>query len=205
MEGVHTPAEANTEEDTSGFSPPAALIAWRDQLAAQIHQFQQIVGRAFPNLPALPPMPALPDYQAYPMMRRISNLVPHRPGSSWSSKEGWWDLFTGNSAPANSEPPAYEELYPHKETDEDLEIKKASLVTAAADAALDEHFEAKASSSKQTSVQEEIKDIRIGRKSISREQQEQLRQQQARKMKGLGSDRNLYFFWVGSLILCWLV
>ncbi|KAL1969347.1 hypothetical protein VTN77DRAFT_9540 [Rasamsonia byssochlamydoides] len=202
LESVHTPAEASTEEeDSSSFSPPAALVAWRNHLATQIHQFQQSVGRAFPNLPALPPMPALPDYQAYPMMRRISNLVPHRPGSSWSAKEGWWDLLTGSSAAANSEPPAYEELYPHKETDEDHEVKKASLVAAAADAALDEHFEAKASSSRQTVVQEEIKDIRIGRKSISREQQEQLRQQQARKMKGLGSDRNLYFFWIPVLLL----
>jgi hypothetical protein len=202
VEGVHTPAEANTEvEDTPSSSPPAALVAWRDQLATQIHQFQQSVGRAFPNLPALPPIPALPDYQAYPVMRRISNLVPTRPGSSWSAKEGWWDLLTGNSAPTNSEPPPYEELYPHKELDEDIELKKASLVAAAADAALDEHFEAKASSSRQTLVQEEIKDIRIGRKSISPEQQEQLRKQQARKMKGLRSDRNLYFFWVGSLFV----
>ncbi|KAL2000385.1 hypothetical protein VTN02DRAFT_3195 [Thermoascus thermophilus] len=210
-DGVHTPTEPATPvEDARSFSPPAALVAWRDQLAAQIHQFQQIVGKAFPNLPALPPMAALPDYQAYPMMRRISNLVPHRPGTSWSAKEGWWDLLTGNSTPNNSEPPAYEELYPHKEEDEreELDVKKESVAQAAADAALDQHFEAKearasasASTSRTKPVREEIKDIKIGRKSISREQQEQLRQQQARRMKGLGSDRNLYFFWIPLLLL----
>ncbi|KAL1862423.1 SPT3 Dosage dependent suppressor of Ty-induced promoter mutations-like protein [Paecilomyces lecythidis] len=207
-DGIQTPAETTDVEDTRSFSPPAALIAWRNQLATQINQFQQSVGRAFPNLPALPPMPpmpALPDYQAHPMMRRITNLVPHRPTTPWSAKEGWWDLLTGNSAPNNTQPPAYEELYPHKEeNEEDLDTKKTSLVRAAADAAVDQHFETletRASSSKSRPVKEEIKDIRIGRKTISREQQEQLRQQQARRMKGLGSDRNLYFFWIPVLLL----
>lgn len=216
---VHTPTEpAAPVEDARSFSPPAALLAWRDHLAAQIHQFQQSVGKAFPNLnlPALPPMPALPDYQAYPMMRRISNLVPHRPSTSWSAKDGWWDLLTGNLTPSNSQPPsqppAYDELYPHKEeeeTEEDLSLKKESAIQAAADAAVDQHFEAKetkesreskASTSGTKAVHEEIKDIKIGRKSLSREQQEHLRQQQARRMKGLGSDRNLYFFWVSNSI-----
>ncbi|KAJ9273185.1 hypothetical protein DTO212C5_770 [Paecilomyces variotii] len=204
-DGIQTPAETAGVEDTRSFSPPAALIAWRNHLATQINQFQQSVGRAFPNLPALPPMPALPDYQAHPMMRRITNLVPHRPTTSWSAKEGWWDLLTGNSSPNSTQPPAYEELYPHQEgNEEDLDTKKSSLVRAAADAAVDQHFEAletRASSSKSKPVKEEIKDIRIGRKTISREQQEQLRQQQARRMKGLGSDRNLYFFWIPVLLL----
>lgn len=201
VDGVHTPTETAEVEDTRSFS---ALVAWRNQLATQINQFQQSVGRAFPNLPALPPMPALPDYQVHPMMRRITNLVPHRPTTPWTAKEGWWDLLTGNSSPNNTEPPAYEELYPHKEeSEEDLDAKKSSLFQAAADAAVDQHFEAlesRASSSKPKSVKEEIKDIRIGRKTISLEQQEQLRQQQAQRMKGLGNDRNLYFFWVSIRI-----
>jgi hypothetical protein len=206
VDGIRTQAEIDDEtEDSPSSSPPAALVAWRNQLATQIHQFQQSVGRAFPNLPALPPippMPALPDYQAYPMMRRISNLVPHRPGSSWSAKDGWWDLLTGHSTPSATEPPPYEELYPHPEADEDHdhELKKASLVRAAADAALDEHFEARASSSTQLVTKDEITDIRIGRKTISREQQEHLRQQQARKMKGLRKDKNLYFIWVRNSV-----
>jgi hypothetical protein len=205
LDGVRTPAEASPEvEDSRGFSPPAALVAWRNQLATQIHQFQQSVGRAFPNLPALPalpPMPTLPDYQAHPMMRRISNLVPHRPGGSWSAKDGWWDLLTGNTNPTNTQPPAYEELYPHQEADEDLALKKASLVRAVTDAALDQHFETLPSTSKGTPAEEALGDIRIGRKSISREQQERLRKQQAQKMKGLGSDRNLYFIWIPILLL----
>lgn len=206
------------EEAEAGAStaPPASLVLWRNQLATQINQFQQSVGRAFPNLPALPPMPpmptmptmpALPDYQAYPMMRRISNLVPHRPGSSWSSKDGWWEMFTGNSSPTAAtetanEPPAYDELYPHQEADEDrdLEIKKTSLLRAATDAALDQHFGDHAgpsNSNGETESEEELTDIRIGRKTvISRQQQEQLKKQQARKMKGLRKDKNLFFFWV---------
>ena len=199
LDSVQTSSECSVEvEEARIFSGPAALVAWRNQLANQIHYFQQSVGRAFPNLPALPqlpPMPTLPDYQAYPMMRRISNLVPHRPGSSRSTKD-WWDLFKGNSTSPTPEPPPYEELYPCKEVDEDLELKKSSLARAAADAALDDHFESEASPLRELQGQEQFKDIRIGRKVISREQQEQLRQQQARKMKGLRSDRNLYFFWV---------
>lgn len=206
VDGVVPPVETDIETETVT-APPDSLVAWRNQLATQIHQFQQSVGRAFPNLPALPPMPpmpALPDYQAYPMMRRISNLVPNRPGSSWSSRDGWWDLFTGNSSPAANEPPPYEELYPHQEADEDrdLEIKKTSLLRAATDAALDQHFEVQAGPSNSNVAEEEITDIRIGRKTvISPQQQEQLRQQQARKMKGLTKDKNLFFFWVSFHIL----
>jgi hypothetical protein len=131
-------------------------------------------------------------------MRRISNLVPHRPGGSWSARDGWWDLLTGNTNPTNTQPPAYEELYPHQEADEDLALKKASLVRAVTDAALDQHFETMPSTSKGTPAEESLGDIRIGRKSISREQRERLRKQQAQKMKGLGSDRNLYFIWVSK-------
>lgn len=216
VDAISPEDESNVETEAASDSPPPALVAWRNQLATQINQFQQSVGRAFPNLTALPPMPALPDYQAYPMMRRISNLVPHRPGSSWSSKDGWWDLLTGNSAttaanePPANELPAYDELYPHQEVDEtrDHEIKKTSLLRAATEAALDQHFEAAqagpSNSNSNASVEtetttkdEEITDIRIGRKTvISRQQQEQLRQQQARKMKGLTKDKNLFFIWV---------
>lgn len=207
---LQTPEPIAAEGEARQFSPPAALVAWRNQLQTQINQFQQSVSNAFPNLPnlpALPPMPALPDYQAHPMMRRITNLVPHRPASSRGAKEGWWDMLTGNSSPGspaspgNTELPSYDELYPRKgdQGEEEAErAKKASVVQAAAEAALDQHFETQASSSRVTGEQqrEDLKDIRIGRNVISREQQKHLREQQARRMKGLGSDRNLYFFWV---------
>lgn len=182
------------------FSPPAAMLAWRDQLAGQIHQFQQSVNRAFPNLPALPPMPTLPDYQTYPMMRRITSLVPNRPSSSWSTtivRDGW-DRLTGNSSP-----PPYEELYPDKESEEDYNVKKSSAVQAAADAAVDQHFESAeaTSSTPREPLSKEIGDVKIGRKHISREQQEQLRLAHSRKMKKIRSDRNLFFVWVSNRLL----
>lgn len=198
-----TPSEqAGQPGDGRGFSPPATLIAWRNQLAVQINQFQQSVASTFPNLPALPPMPALPDYQAHPMMRRITNLVPHRPTGTRPARDGWWDRLKGNSTQSNSEPPAYDELYPDKEDDEEMKnLKKTSMLRAATEAAVDQHFEAQASSSETAArkeQKEEIQDIRIGRKVISREQQKHLREHQARRMKGLASDRNLYFIWVSD-------
>ncbi|OXN07733.1 SPT3 Dosage dependent suppressor of Ty-induced promoter mutations-like protein [Aspergillus fumigatus] len=202
-----SPEQATAAQEARPFSPPAALVAWRNQLQAQINQFQQSVANAFPNLPALPPMPALPDYQAHPMMRRITNLVPHRPTTSWSSKDGWWDLLTGNSAPSATEPPSYEELYPgqdRQDEEEASQLKKATLLRAAAEAAVDQHFESQANTSVAESSKQDnddIKDIRIGSKLISREQQKHLREQQARRMKGLGSDRNLYFIWLPLLLL----
>ncbi|KAL4873737.1 hypothetical protein BDV12DRAFT_192183 [Aspergillus spectabilis] len=206
---LQTPEPTAEAGDARPFSPPAALVAWRNQLQAQINQFQQSVANAFPNLPnlpALPPMPALPGYQGNPMMRRITNLVPHRPASSRGAKEGWWDMLTGNSSPGATDLPSYEELYPHKEGEsgeEAARAKKSSMLQATAEAALDQHFETQASSSRETDDKEteEIKDIRIGRNVISRELQKHLRAQQARRMKGLASDRNLYFFWIPLLIL----
>lgn len=199
-----TPEGTEPAEVARPFSPPAALVAWRNQLQAQINQFQQSVSNAFPNLPALPPMPALPDYQAHPMMRRITNLVPN-PTTSWSTRDGWWDLLKGNGSNPSptTELPSYEDLYPRKEgeqeTEETSDMKKASLMRAATEALVDQHFEAQSSRSQTVPVKEDkedLKDIRIGRKVISREQQKHLRAQQAQRMKGLGSDRNLYFIWV---------
>lgn len=200
MDTVEQPATPG-----GAFSPPAAVVAWRNQLAAQIHQFQQSVASAFPNIPALPPMPALPDYQANQMMRRITNLVPHRP----TARDGWWDLLKGNTAQGHTQPPSYDELYPHQQDHgDDTEMKKSALLRAATEAALDQHFEAQsnvpsASTSAGTvplerprAEKDDLRDITIGRKVISREQQKHLREHQARRMKGLASDRNLYFIWV---------
>ncbi|KAJ5902120.1 hypothetical protein N7495_002648 [Penicillium taxi] len=195
--------------DLLGFSPPAAVVAWRNQLAAQINHFQQSVSNAFPNIPALPPIPTMPDYQGNQMMRRITNLMPNRPNAG----DGWWDLLKGNTAQIH-EPPSYEELYPHQQDhDDEASLKKSSLLSAAAEAALDEHFEAEtneliASSStavdtfeQPQSTKDDLKDIFIGRKLISHAQQKHLREHQARRMKGLGSDRNLYFIWIPLLLL----
>ncbi|PGH17176.1 hypothetical protein AJ79_01314 [Helicocarpus griseus UAMH5409] len=199
--GVLPQAEGETEGGDENNTSPARLMAWRDQLAAQIHQFQQSVNWTFPNLPALPPMPTLPDYQTHPMMRRITSLVPQRPTTSWSTTvvKDSWDRLTGNTSP-----PAYEDLYPIEETEEDYDVKKSSLAQAAAEAAVDQHFEAVSegeSSASSVSIQRDIGDVRIGRKNIPREQQEKLRQAHARKMKRIRSDRNLFFIWIPLLIV----
>jgi hypothetical protein len=136
-------------EDQSQISPPAAfMIAWRDHIAAQINQFHESAHWTLPHLPTLPTLPTLPDYQAYPMVRRVSSLFPQRPGSrpptAAGSKEGWWETLTRSSSP--SAPPAYNELYPERITAVDFGVKKASSVQAAADAALDQHYETLSSS-----------------------------------------------------------
>jgi hypothetical protein len=106
-----------------------------------------------PNLPTLPTLPALPDYQAYPMVRRVSSLFPQRPASrpatAPGSKEGWWETLTGSASP--SAPPAYNELYPERITEEQFRVKKASAMQAAADAALDQHYEGQSRSHAESS------------------------------------------------------
>ncbi|CAI7645313.1 unnamed protein product [Penicillium crustosum] len=226
---VNPPIMDNSEPsvapgDAQGFAPPAPLVAWRDHLALQINQFQQSVANAFPNLPALPPMPPMPampaipaipampalqDYQGQGMMRRITNLVPHRP----AARDGWWDYLKGTSAPNPNQPPSYDELFPHPDATDESDMKKSSLLRAATEAAIDQHFEAQSSAAAAAAAsvsasaslaqveKDDIKDITIGRNVISREQQKHLREQQARRMKGLGSDRNLYFIWIPLLIL----
>ncbi|CAG8943673.1 unnamed protein product [Penicillium salamii] len=211
---ISPPIADTSEQNAAPGDPPAPLVAWRDQLAVQITQFQQSVANAFPNLPALPPMPpmpaipALPDYQGQGMMRRITNLVPNRP----AARDGWWDYLKGNTSPNPNQPPSYDELFPHPDpTAEDSDIKKSTLLRAATEAAIDQHFEAESSAAASMSqparaavvseVKEELKDITIGRKVISHEQQKHLREQQAQQMKGLRSDRNLYFIWIPLLLL----
>ena len=130
--------------DEAAVSPPAAfMMAWRDHIAAQIHQFQESAHWTIPNLPTLPALPTLPDYQTYPMVRRVSSFFPQRPtsrpGTAPGSREGWWETLTGSTSP--SAPPAYNELYPEPIAEEDLSVKKASALQAAADATLDRHFE----------------------------------------------------------------
>ncbi|QSS60329.1 hypothetical protein I7I51_05127 [Histoplasma capsulatum] len=79
------------------------------------------------------------------------------------------------------------------------------MVQAARDAAVDQHFEmiseGEASSASSISSPSDIGDVRIGRTNIPHEQQEQLRQAHARKMKRIRSDRNLFFIWIPLLIV----
>ena len=186
-------------EATGLLSPAAAMTAWRDQLAAQIQHFQQSVNWTLPNLqiPTLPPMPNLPDYQTYPMVRRFSALVPQRNSrpstSSGDEKEKendhrWWDLLTGAST---SSPPAYEEIYPAKQEQKDLETKQASVVRAATDAVLDQkcalsfdvHQGGSSTKAAQTNSVDELSSV----------------DDQARRVKRLRSDRKLFFVWVSNI------
>ncbi|KAF2085833.1 hypothetical protein K490DRAFT_45885, partial [Saccharata proteae CBS 121410] len=213
-----TLAPPPTHEQAGMLSPnvAAAMNAWRENLSAQIHQFQQNVHWNLPNfqLPALPP---LPDYQAHPMMRRISNLVPHRSpprtpndvsadsrnrATSSAGDYKWRDLF---STPAL--PPAYEEIYPEN-ADKDVDVKKRSISHATAEHLLDQkcaqqfdNVQAECSSAASDNQSKASLNVEIGSKSLSREQQEQVRRAHAQKLKRIRSDRNLFFVWIPLLLV----
>jgi hypothetical protein len=134
-------------------SPAAAVTALKDQMTAQMHNFQQAMALhlqnmpQFPYLPQMPAMTPLADYQAFlngaAVFQRFASLVPNaRPGSAGSqsptqaSDSKWWNM-SSLAAPlmgAPTPPPAYEEIYPQG----DLDTKQASAVGAAADAEADE-------------------------------------------------------------------
>ena len=191
------PSQGNLASTTPFLALNPAMSAWRDQLSAQIQQFQQSVHRTLPTLqlPALPPIPNLPDYQAYPVVRRISSLVPQRisrPGTANASTGvakvtdyHWWELLTG----AASSPPAYDEIYP-EDSQRNLSEKEASVLQAAGDAYMDRKCEetfdqAKGSSAFQTANLDS---------TVLTPQQ--LRSAHAMKVKRLRKDRNLFFIWV---------
>ncbi|KAF2145961.1 uncharacterized protein K452DRAFT_294580 [Aplosporella prunicola CBS 121167] len=212
-------------QDQSGMISPAvaaSMNAWRENIQAQIQQFQQNMSNHWnlPNiqLPALPPLPNLPGYQGNPMMRRISNLVPHRspprtPGGTPASDETetqrptsgsdyrWKDLFSTPSMP-----PAYEEIYPEN-ADKDMDVKKTSAATAAAEALLDqrcteEFDEAEAEGESSETGSKKSLDVKIGKGAVvTREQQEQVRRAHAQKLKRIRSDRNLFFIWIPLLLI----
>lgn len=133
---LSTAAAESSEESKPTIVPPAHYMsAWRDSLAAQIQHFHESASWAMPNL-NLPALPYLPDYQVHPMVRRVGSLFPQRP------------IFleaTGGYDPSSSTaPPAYNELYPNQYENvvhDDISVKKASAIRAAADAAIDQHFD----------------------------------------------------------------
>ncbi|KAI9674855.1 MAG: hypothetical protein M1829_003595 [Trizodia sp. TS-e1964] len=205
---------------TTGEAPAAAsLIAWRNQLSLHFQNIQQNLPNLpnlpqMPTLPPLPNLPNLPDYQTYlnpqPMVRRISSLVPRqsRPNTATGEpKDGdyrWWELFATSSAP----PPSYEEIFPKSE-DFDLDVKKQSAAQASADAiadqkcaaAFDSVTELTANASKSTVAAVEPQQLQVGRRHITREQQELLRAAHAKKIKKIKSDRNLFFIWIPILVI----
>ena len=212
----HSPE--NLAGDARGLAAPAALAAWRDQLAAQIQQFQNSVPWTLPHLqlPTLPPMPNLPDYQANPMVRRISSLVPRhsRPGTSSDcpqdgreSESNWWDLFRSTSyasapPPPEPSPPAYEEIYP-QEAQQDLDTKKSSALIASADAALDEKCalnfdQAEIGRSAESSSTTEV---RKGQESgVTWQENKLLVVVQSKKKTKIQNDKKLFVVWVNDTL-----
>lgn len=173
-----------------------AMSAWRDQLSAQIQQFQQTVHRTLPTLqlPALPPIPNLPDYQAYPVVRRISSLVPQRisrPGTAHGNSGvakltdyHWWELLTG----ATPSPPAYDDIYPENSKC-GLSEKETPVLLAAGDAYIDRKCENTFNQEKSSSA---FKSANL-KSTVSTP--EQVRSAHAMKVKRLRKDRNLFFIW----------
>ena len=203
---LHMDKPENTlNSDAAAFAATPAMSAWRDQMSAQIQQIQQSLHRA------LPPIPNLPDYQAYPVMRRISNLVPQRgPRADSIDRDedrdrklkcvdyGWWEFITGLS----SSPPAYDEIYPAP-AQQNLRKNPSSALRPVGDASLDQKTQTLYSPPKSASVMETVN---IGCSGLSKQQQQQLMIAHAHKMKKLRSDRRLFFIWVshhsqGSLII----
>ena len=195
------PSQGNLASTSPFLTLNPAMSAWRDQLSAQIQQFQQSVHRTLPTLqfPALPPIPNLPDYQAYPVVRRISSLVPQRisrPGTA-NGTTGvakladyhWWELLTG----AASSPPAYDEIYPEN-AKLGLSAKQTSVLRVAGDAYMsrkcnDNYDQVKSSSGF------EMANLR---NAVSTP--EQLKSAHAMKVKRLRKDRNLFFIWASHFL-----
>jgi IPT/TIG domain/Ankyrin repeats (many copies) len=185
--------------DERPLSPAISMMAWRNSLAAQINHFQESTQWAIPNLPnlgSLPALPTLPDYQGNPMVRRVSSLFPQRPAArqqmTHTAKEGWWESLTRSSSPSSAAPPAYNELFPNEETQDDFAVKKTSTIQAAADAIADLHFETeyiRGSSARKPLVRPHGTGSET-RKISSRRQIQRVE---------LSRDRKLFFFWV-SLI-----
>ena len=189
------PSQGNLASTTPFLTLNPAMSAWRDQLSAQIQQFQQSVHRTLPTLqfPALPPIPNLPDYQAYPVVRRISSLVPQRisrpgiangnTGVAKVTDYHWWELLTG----AASSPPAYDEIYPEK-AKQGLCAKETSVLRAAEDAYMDRKCE-------DTFDRAKSSDFEVANARSAVSTPEQLKSAHAMKVKRLRKDRNLFFIW----------
>ena len=179
------------------FATNPAMSAWIDQLSAQIQQLQQTVHRTLPSLqmPALPPIPTIPDYQAYPVVRRISSLVPQRSSRPNTTvprptKEGdsrWWDFITGCAA----SPPAYEEIYPeHEECG--ARTKETSLLQAKGEALIDRKCETMFDQAKDPSKTT----AEAGSSSGILVENDALQHTSRVEVKKLRSDRKLFFIWV---------
>ncbi|KAF1990048.1 hypothetical protein K402DRAFT_246979 [Aulographum hederae CBS 113979] len=211
------------DENPTGFTfPAAAMAAYRDQLSAHIHHFQEMCRSNLPNF-QLPDLPNLPNYQAYPMVRRFSSLVPQRTLSRnvagaedrLAATDTRWLQWLPNATQPQltpEPPPAYDDIVA-RDTLSPPAVKQSGALTAAADALADqkcaEVFDlAETSTTASTVVQgraqrslrsEEKVHVKIGKKNLSPEQQEQLRLQHAKNMEK--KDFKLYLVYIPIFIV----
>ncbi|KAF2161228.1 hypothetical protein M409DRAFT_69854 [Zasmidium cellare ATCC 36951] len=138
-------------DDTAPLFPYAAMAAWRDALAAQIHHFQETLHWNMPHF-QLPPLPNLTD------CRRLSSLVPGKSAPSATerphqpplasqhqqlplTRHHFWDFFSASSeSPASaptesSAPPAYYDIFPDRKPTQESQDDgmKSAVVDAIAD------------------------------------------------------------------------
>ena len=164
-----------------------------------IQQLQQSVHRTLLPLqfPALLPIPNLPDYQAYPVVKRISSLVPQRISRPGTANTGvakladyhWWELLTG----VGSSPPAYDEIYPEN-AKLDLSAQQTSLLRVVGDAymnrkCIDNYDQVKSSSG-----------FEIANLQNAVSTPEQLNSSHAMKVKRLRKDRKLFLIWASHFL-----
>ena len=196
----HYSDDQRPDDLTSNAPLFATNPAWRVQLLAQIQQLHQSLHRTLPTLqiPALPPIPNLEDYQSYPVVRRISALVPQRnarastpdsnPGIEKESDYRWWELLTGHS------PPSYEDIYPETKQ-HTMSDKETCSLLAAGDAFMDRKCELNFDQAEKPSIMETMN---LKNATWTRQQEERLKKAHAKKVKRLRSDRNLFFIWVSA-------
>lgn len=162
------------QHSNTGTTNDSALMhAWRQlintthlqqqQLAEQIQRFQQNAHWGMP--------------QENSLMRRMSTFLALR-GDSNDASDATRD---GPPPPLSPAPPAYEELYPGApEYEGDLSLKKSSAIQAAADAAVDRHYEKYDSN---VELDDRLNTTNgIMRPSVARVE--------------LRKDKKLFFFWV---------
>ncbi|MCJ1247797.1 hypothetical protein MMC30_005012 [Trapelia coarctata] len=187
-------------QTTAPPSPAAAMTAWRDHLAAQIQQFQQSVNWTMPNLqmPTLPPMPYLPDYGRFVPQRSPRPSIGNPDAKESDSK--WWEILTG-SAPSSSAPPAYDEIYPAK-AQETRDLKTESAARAATDAIADQKaiatFDVPQKESSVGTMSSKTKDTT---KALAVQLQKERNDADAREVKRIRSDKNLWFIWIPLLVM----
>ncbi len=184
-------------------NPAAAMAAFRDHFTVQMQHLQQSMQQL--NLPQMPNLPNMPNYQAYlptaPMVRRISNLVPHIGNKTNEAEQApkeadskWWDLFSASS------PPAYEDIYPHG----DLVTKRTSAERAAADAVADnkcatlfDRAGQVAGPSTSTRTASKVANVSLNDMELEISEEEQVQLHLANTIKvRFRSDRKLFFIWV---------